>query len=110
MYTFVMSTSDSSDAKHGTKVLERVQAKEPPMYKVILLNDDYTPMDFVTQVLQKFFNKSRDEAEKVMMQVHQQGRGIAGVYNHETAETKVHVVNTFSDQQKHPLQCIMEKD
>lgn len=110
MYTFIMSTSDQNDAKHGIKVLDRVQTKEPSMYKVILLNDDYTPMDFVTTVLQKFFNKGREDAEKVMMQVHQEGRGIAGVYNHETAETKVHLVNTFSDQQKHPLQCIMEKD
>lgn len=105
-----MSTSDQNDAKHGIKVLDRVQTKEPPLFKVVLLNDDYTPMDFVTQILQKFFNKSREDAEKVMMQVHQDGRGIAGVYTHETAETKVHLVNTYSDQQKHPLQCIMEKD
>lgn len=80
------------------------------MFKVILLNDDYTPMDFVTLVLKKFFNKDSAEADKIMMQVHHEGRGIAGVFNHETAETKVHLVNTYSDQQKHPLQCIMEKD
>lgn len=105
-----MSNAKNNDSKQGVKVLDRIQAKEPPLFKVVLLNDDYTPMDFVTQVLQKFFNKSRDEAEKIMTQVHHEGRGIAGVYNHETAETKVHLVNTFSDQQKHPLQCIMEKN
>lgn len=105
-----MSAQNNDDSKQGIKVLERVQTKEPPMYKVVLLNDDYTPMEFVTHILQKFFNKSTAEAEKVMMQVHHEGRGIAGVYNHETAETKVHLVNTYSDQQKHPLQCIMEKD
>jgi ATP-dependent Clp protease adaptor protein ClpS len=102
--------SSENDTKHGIKILDRTQTKEPVNYLVILLNDDYTPMDFVTHILQKFFHKSREEAETVMMQVHQQGRGIAGIYNYETAETKVHLVNTYSDQQKHALQCIMEKE
>lgn len=105
-----MSAQNNEDTKHGIKVLDRVKTQEPPMFKVILLNDDYTPMDFVTLVLKKFFNKDSAEADKIMMQVHHEGRGIAGVFNHETAETKVHLVNTYSDQQKHPLQCIMEKD
>lgn len=102
--------SQKTDSQHGTKVLERVKTQEPSFYKVILLNDDYTPMDFVTHILQKFFAKSREEAEKIMLQVHKEGRGIAGSYNYETAETKMHLVNTYAHQQKHPLQCIIEKD
>lgn len=97
-------------SNQNTEVLERPKTQEPSFYKVILLNDDYTPMEFVTQVLQKFFNKTREESENIMLQVHTQGRGVAGVYNYETAETKMHLVNTFSEQNRHPLQCIMEKD
>lgn len=106
--------SRNGDSKEGVKVLDRPKTKhkvaEPPFYKVILLNDDYTPMDFVTHVLQKFFGKSKAEADHIMLQVHNQGRGVAGIYNYETAETKMHLVNTYSDQQRHPLQCIIEKD
>ena len=102
------------ETKEGVQVLDRPATKtkvtEPPFYKVILLNDDYTPMDFVTHVLQKFFNKDKAAADIIMLQVHKQGRGIAGIFNFETAETKMHLVNTYSDQQQHPLQCIMEKD
>ena len=104
-----MSDSHKSGSKEGVRVLEKPQTKEPAFYKVILLNDDYTPMDFVTQVLQKFFSKSREDAEIIMLQVHKEGRGVAGLYNFETAETKMHLVNTFSDQQRHPLHCIIEK-
>jgi ATP-dependent Clp protease adaptor protein ClpS len=102
--------SQKADSQQGTKVLERVKTQEPAFYKVILLNDDYTPMDFVTHILQKFFSKTREEAENIMLQVHKEGRGLAGIYNFETAETKMHMVNTYSQQQKHPLQCIIEKD
>jgi ATP-dependent Clp protease adaptor protein ClpS len=102
--------SEKTNSQHGTKVLERTKTQEPTYYKVILLNDDYTPMDFVTHVLQKFFNKTREEAENIMLQVHKEGRGLAGLYHFETAETKMHMVNTYSNQQKHPLQCIIEKD
>ncbi len=101
--------SDKTDSQDGTKVLERVKTQEPSSYKVILLNDDYTPMDFVTHILQKFFNKTREEAENIMLQVHKEGRGLAGLFSFETAETKMHMVNTYSTQQKHPLQCIIEK-
>jgi len=104
-----MGDSPHSDSKEGIKVLEKPQTKEPPFYNVILLNDDYTPMDFVTHVLQKFFGKAKDEAEIIMLQVHKEGRGLAGTYNFETAETKMHLVNTYSDQQRHPLHCIIEK-
>lgn len=99
-----------TDSQHGTQVLERVKTQEPSMYKVLLLNDDYTPMDFVTHVLQKFFQKSQEEAENIMLQVHKEGRGIAGVFNFETAETKTHIVNTYAHQSKHPLQAIIEKE
>jgi len=104
-----MSDDTRNDNKEGIKVLERPQVKEPPLYNVILLNDDYTPMDFVTHVLEKFFSKSKPEAEIIMLQVHKEGRGLAGIYTFETAETKMHLVNTYSNQQRHPLQCIIEK-
>lgn len=105
-----MSGSQRNNPNEGLKILEKPETKEPSYYKVILLNDDYTPMEFVVHILQKFFNKSREEAEIIMLQVHKEGRGIAGLFNFETAETKMHLVNTYSDQQRHPLQCIIEKD
>ncbi len=96
----------------GTQTLVRPKAetKEPSFYKVILLNDDFTPMDFVVHVLQKFFHKDSDAANVVMMQVHSQGSGVAGVFSHEVAETKVYVVNDYARKSKHPLKCVMEKD
>jgi ATP-dependent Clp protease adaptor protein ClpS len=103
-----------NDSREGTQVLDRPETKpklqEPSSYKVILLNDDYTPMEFVIQILKKFFNKNKDQAEIIMLQVHKEGRGVAGIFTFEVAETKMHLVNTYSDQQKHPLQCIIEKD
>ncbi len=111
-YSSVMSQKNDSqtDDNSSTQVLERVKTKEPSFYKVLLLNDDYTPMEFVTLILQKFFQKSREEAENIMLQVHKEGRGIAGVFNFETAETKMHFVNTYAHQNKHPLQSVIEKD
>ena len=96
----------------GTQTLVKPEPilKEPSFYKVILLNDDFTPMDFVVHVLQKFFNKNIDDANKVMMQVHQQGSGIAGVFSHEIAETKVYLVNDYAKRNQHPLKSVMEKD
>ncbi|OFZ18540.1 MAG: ATP-dependent Clp protease adaptor ClpS [Bdellovibrionales bacterium RBG_16_40_8] len=95
----------------GAKTLVKPEQKlaEPFFYKVVLLNDDYTPMDFVVHILQKFFLKNMEEANRIMMQVHQQGSGVAGVYSHEIAETKVYVVNEYSRKNKHPLKCTMEK-
>ena len=80
------------------------------MYRVVLLNDDFTPMDFVILVLKKFFNKSDAEATDVMLRVHERGAGLAGIYTFEVAETKVYAVNEFSRRHKHPLKCIMEKE
>src|SRR6185312_4611800 len=82
----------------------------PPLYKVVLLNDDFTPMDFVILILKKFFMKSEVEAARIMMQVHSEGAGLAGIYTYELAETKVYAVNEFSRRHKHPLKCIMEKE
>ncbi len=88
---------------------EKPKLKRPPMYKVILLNDDYTPMDFVVQVLEQFFGMGHEKAVQVMFQVHTRGQGVCGVFTHEVAETKVAQVNDFSRQNQHPLQCRMEQ-
>jgi ATP-dependent Clp protease adaptor protein ClpS len=83
--------------------------KEPPLYRVVLLNDDYTPMEFVVRILEHFFGMDRSKATQVMLHVHTRGKGIAGVYTHEIAETKVALVNDFSRQHQHPLLCTMEE-
>jgi ATP-dependent Clp protease adaptor protein ClpS len=83
--------------------------KQPPLYKVVMLNDDFTPMEFVVQVLQMFFNHTREKAVQIMLQVHTQGRGVAGVYPGEIAETKVAQVNSYSRRNHHPLLTVMEK-
>ena len=82
----------------------------PPLYKVIILNDDYTPMDFVVLVLERFFNKNREEATRIMLHVHQRGVGVCGVYTREVAETKVRQVTNFSGENQHPLQCTLEPE
>lgn len=84
--------------------------KQPPMYKVVLFNDDYTPMDFVVFILQRFFSKNADESTKIMWQVHTRGKGICGVYTRDIAETKVVTVNDFSREHEHPLLCAMEPE
>jgi ATP-dependent Clp protease adaptor protein ClpS len=83
--------------------------KRPPLYKVVLLNDDYTPMEFVVHVLEVFFSMDRVLATRVMLQVHTQGKGICGTYNREIAETKVAQVNNYARENQHPLLCTMEK-
>jgi len=87
----------------------RPQTKRPNMYRVLLLNDDYTPMEFVVDVLQRFFNKDRDTATRIMMHVHNHGIGECGIYTYEVAETKVTQVMDFARKHQHPLQCVMEK-
>ena len=87
----------------------RTAAKRPSLYRVLLLNDDYTPMEFVVHVLEKFFNKTLDDATTIMLHVHQTGVGECGVYPYEIAETKVTLVMDFARQHRHPLQCVMEK-
>ena len=93
-----------------TGVITRTQTKKPSLYKVLLLNDDYTPMEFVVHVLERFFGKGREEATVIMLHVHQKGVGVCGVYTYEIAETKVTQVMDFARQHSHPLQCTMEKE
>jgi ATP-dependent Clp protease adaptor protein ClpS len=93
-------------------VLETARAKTapPPFYKVLILNDDFTPMDFVVQVLQTFFYMDREQATRIMLQVHTQGRGVCGVYTKDVAATKVEQVLQFARSHQHPLQCVMEEN
>lgn len=103
--------SDRDDAtKGGLATKTRTKTQRPSLYKVLLLNDDYTPMQFVIDVLERFFAKSRDEATRIMLHVHHKGVGVCGVYTFEIAETKVAQVIEFARQNQHPLQCTMEKE
>ena len=101
-------------ARHGnesdTQVITRAKSRtrKPAMYKVLLLNDDYTPMEFVIHVLENFFNKNHEDAYTIMMHVHMKGIGVCGVFTFEVAETKVAQVMDYAKQNKHPLQCTME--
>ena len=106
-----MEHPDQDDPGSPTTTIlkPKTEVKRPPLYKVLLLNDDFTPMDFVILVLKRFFSKSQDEAEQIMLEVHHQGAGVAGVFTFEVAETKVFMVNEFSRRSRHPLKCIMEK-
>lgn len=103
---------DASTITPHTNVATKTKPKtqKPSMYKVFLLNDDYTPMEFVIQILESFFNKSREEATRIMLHVHQKGLGLCGVYTYEVAETKVAQVVSAAKQAQHPLQCTMEKE
>ncbi len=94
----------------GVVVKTKPKTKKPSMYKVLMLNDDYTPMEFVIHVLERFFNKSREDATRIMLHVHRRGVGLCGVYTYEVAETKVTQVMDFARQHQHPLQCTLEKD
>jgi ATP-dependent Clp protease adaptor protein ClpS len=94
----------------GVIVKAKPKTKKPSMYKVLMLNDDYTPMEFVVHILERFFAKNRQEATRIMMHVHRKGVGICGVYTYEVAETKVTQVMDFARQHQHPLQCTLEKD
>jgi ATP-dependent Clp protease adaptor protein ClpS len=87
----------------------RPEVVRPPLYQVVLLNDDFTPMDFVVEVLQVFFAMNREKATQVMLHVHTRGKGVCGVYTREVAESKVTQVNEFSREHQHPLLCTMEK-
>lgn len=94
----------------GVVVKAKPKTKKPAMYKVLMLNDDYTPMEFVVHVLERFFSKNREEATRIMLQVHRRGVGVCGVFTYEVAETKVTQVMDFARQHQHPLQCTLEKD
>ena len=94
----------------GVVVRPRTKTKKPSMYKVLMLNDDYTPMEFVVEVLERFFGKSIEEATRIMWHIHRRGVGICGVYTYEIAETKVNLVMDFAQENGHPLQCTLEKE
>ena len=110
VYNRRMPRKNSSDHDHGVMVeTGKPEIARPPMYQVLLLNDDYTPMDFVVTVLQQFFSLDLERATQVMLHVHTRGRGVCGVYTREVAESKVAQVNEFSRMNQHPLLCTMEK-
>jgi ATP-dependent Clp protease adaptor protein ClpS len=96
--------------EYGLSTQTRVRTKKPSLYRVLLLNDDYTPMEFVVYILERFFNRSREQATRIMLHVHQKGVGLCGVYTYEVAETKVAQVLDLAKRHEHPLQCVMEKD
>ena len=100
--------NDFSDT--SVLVKKRSKLKKPPLYKVLLLNDDFTPMEFVVHVLEKFFAIGHDKAVQIMLTVHKQGIAVVGVYSHDIAETKVTQVMDYSRKNQHPLQCTMEKE
>jgi ATP-dependent Clp protease adaptor protein ClpS len=101
---------DSDNPNTGVVVRARPKTRKPAMYKVLMLNDDYTPMEFVVHVLERFFQKSREEATRIMLHVHRRGVGVCGVYTYEVAETKVTQVMDLARQNQHPLQCTIEKE
>ena len=100
-----------NDEPTGNVVIEsKPRTKKPALYKVLMLNDDYTPMEFVVHVLERFFAMSRDEATRIMLHVHRRGVGICGVFTYEIAETKVTQVVDYARKHQHPLQCTLEKE
>ena len=109
-----MSDSDkplgANEPDDAVAVRPRPKTRKPTMYKVLMLNDDYTPMEFVVYVLERFFQKSRDQATQIMLNVHRRGVGVCGVYTYEVAETKVTQVMDLARQNQHPLQCTIEKE
>src|SRR5690242_13551506 len=99
------------DGRAGTAIVTKTKprTKRPNLYRVLLLNDDYTPMEFVVHVLERFFNKNREDATRIMLHVHHNGVGECGIFTYEVAETKVTQVMDFARKHQHPLQCVMEK-
>lgn len=104
------NADEHSHNQTGLLIKTKPKTKKPSMYKVLLLNDDYTPMEFVVHILEKFFNKTRQEATDVMLHVHRRGVGLCGVYTYEVAETKVTQVMDFARANEQPLQCTLERD
>lgn len=106
-----LQQTPDDNIEDGVAIAEaKPKTKKPRMFKVIILNDDYTPMEFVVHILQAFFNLSHDKSQNVMLNVHQKGKGVCGVYTRDVAETKVEQVNDYSRQNQHPLLTTMEAD
>ncbi len=103
------SGDDRNDGGVDVVTKPKPKTKKPPIYRVLLLNDDYTPMEFVVHVLERYFNKDQQEATQIMLHVHQKGIGVCGIYPFEIAETKVMQVTDLARKNQHPLQCTMEK-
>lgn len=108
--TLSSNEDDSSDDREGSVAVQDAKPalRRPPMYKVVLLNDDYTPMEFVVDILQRFFYMDREKATRVMLMVHTQGKGVCGVYSRDVAETKAEQVNGYSRENEQPLLCEIE--
>jgi ATP-dependent Clp protease adaptor protein ClpS len=105
-----MGNTDEHRGDDGLALEEaKPKLKEPPMYRVFLLNDDYTPMEFVVTLLEKLFGMDREKATRIMLQVHSQGKGVCGTYTYEVAETKVAQVSEYAQRHQHPLMCSMEE-
>jgi len=102
-----MTTKHTEETILATR---KAVSRPPPLYKVLLLNDDYTPMEFVVDVLERFFGMDRERATIVMLKVHHEGSGLAGLYPRDVAETKVHLVTEYARSHQHPLQCVMEEN
>lgn len=113
LHRYAMSTEipgQGNGTGTGVVTKTRPKTKKPSMYKVLMLNDDYTPMEFVVYVLERFFSKSREEATRIMLHVHTKGVGVCGVFTYEVAETKVTQVMDLARREQHPLQCTLEKE
>jgi ATP-dependent Clp protease adaptor protein ClpS len=106
----ITMTSDNDDTDVGLATKPKTKTEKPKMYKVMLLNDDFTPMEFVVHVLERYFGIGSEQAYGLMMQVHQKGLAVVGVFSHDVAETKVMQVMTLARKHQHPLQCTMEKE
>ena len=105
-----MSEKTGNQHDEGLALQEaKPRLKRPPLYQVILINDDYTPMEFVVHILESFFSRDRETATRIMLEVHTRGKGVCGIYTHEIAETKVSQVNSYAREHQHPLLCTMEK-
>jgi len=102
--------AQDNEPQNSLLLKTRTQTQKPGLYKVLLLNDDYTPMEFVVHILERFFNKNRHEATDIMLHVHRRGVGLCGVFTYEVAETKVNQVMDFARANEQPLQCTMEKE
>ena len=106
----IFMSAKKEDPSQDVIVETRPKTKRPPLYKVMLLNDDFTPMEFVVLVLERFFSKNSTQAFEIMLTVHKKGLALVGIFSHEVAETKVSQVMDFSRRNQHPLQCTMEKE
>ncbi|MCQ0091400.1 ATP-dependent Clp protease adapter ClpS [Roseovarius sp. M141] len=110
LHPWTLTDNDDDDSDASVALATRPKTKRPPLYKVLLLNDDYTPMEFVIAVLERFFNMTSAQSFEIMLTVHKKGVAVVGVFSHEIAETKVAQVMDFARRHQHPLQCTMERE